>query len=919
MTPKPATLFERERPEAALREALAAVRSGRGRCVFLVAPAGLGKTALLDTALRHWQSEGLRLGHAVASPMEMAIPFGLLDRAISMLGGTDAIGEVTNVDLAEPSSSRLYRTMRWLEKACAEAPLLLALDDLHWSDGDSLELLGYLCRRITQLPVAVLATLRPEPDRAHQLVDDLVTTVGASVIALAPLTKHASSALAARTLGRELTDAESEAIWRGAAGTPLLVKTAAEALLEGSPIDTLVRDGNEGLRFVLERFAGVGHEPLAYAKAASVFGVRFRRLLAAQLAHMDEHGDASAHELLVRARLVEDLGGGWSRFVHPLFAQGLFEALPPSTREELHARAFRLLVDAGLPDGEAAGHAYAGALVGDPLAIEISARAGQAAAAQGAFEVAVTHLARALELAGDRKPLALRLAHAGVLVALTRTEEAHAACEEILADPLLAAPARSEVLRLLAQAAFVANHPDDSQRLFEEAAAAVADDPADEGRVLLHAVSTCLVTSKMHWIEAAARRAVELVPATAVEHAPSELLHAYARLIGGDPGGVAVIGSVTTAWHAGSLAVDPASRWAIAFHLQSAGKLLERYEDSARIFESEYERARRDGSPLLMSTMAISHADNLHRLGRAREALDLVDESNALSRYTMTPWYDLARSALLAELDRGDEAAPHLAVLREFVASIPRGFTAIVALWRDLLEGRRLLEAGRPEQASEMMSDARSLSEETGLLHPMLVPWGPFAIEAHLRAGRLELAEPLVDHLDGLARRLDLRWPTAVVALGRAQLAAAHGERDLADGLFAAAIEAHRSTGMPVFCAEALLAYGSHLRRTRRALEARAPLREAVALAESSDSPRVARHALAELAAAGGRRQRLLPSETALTSRETQVAALAAEGHTNAEIAAALYLSVKTVEHHLGRIYQKLGVSSRRALVGRPW
>lgn len=903
-------LLERNDAERRLDQVLASSRSSVGQCAFLVAPAGVGKTALLDLAARSWQAAGLPLGHAVGSPMETEIPFGLIDRATSMLGGTEAIREVSDIDHADPGLSRFYRTMRWLEKTCATAPVLLALDDLHWSDDDSIGLIGYICRRIRQLPVAVLGTLRPEPSRANSLVEDLAATAGAHLVPLTPLTRDSCSVLAARFLPRDPTEVEADAIWRSTGGVPLLVEAAAEGLNHGTEPGNLTEARWDPPLFLLKRFAGLGEEPFSYATKAAIFGIRFRRVLAARLAGLDETDGARAHDRLVRAHLLEELDGGLSRFVHPLFAQGLLDALGPASQQELHARAFRLLLETGAPDAEAAEHAYAASLYGDPLAVEVMARAGRSAAAQGAFRAATTHFARAIELAGDRAELPLRLAHASMLVALARVEEASQRCEELLADFLLPTSARAEALRLLGQSAFMANRPADAQRLFEEAATTCSDQAA-EGRGLFHAALTCLPTSTVYWVERTAKLALVRLDGQAPELPSCNLLHAYAQLLTADPSKVAVVEDALTQWMAGTFPVEPGARWAIAFHLHGATRLLERYDDALRIFESEYSRARRDGSPLLAATVAISHADMLHRLGRTARALDLVNEASALSDHNWAPWVNVAQAALLCELDRVADASTHFAILRDFASAAPRGFGAAVALWADTLEARLLLEAGQPEAASDVMADARELSEETGLLHPLVVPWWPVAVEAHLRAGRRGLAEALADHMEQIAVRLELRWPAAVAALARAQLSEVGEE---AERRFEAAVKLHHEAAQPLYSAEALIAYGTYLRRARRPLEARERLREAVAIAESSGSRRLARRAHAELAAAGGRRARLAPRD-GLTSRERQVAELAAAGHSNAEIAVALFLSAKTVEHHLESIYRKLGINSRRSLM----
>jgi DNA-binding CsgD family transcriptional regulator len=178
-------------------------------------------------------------------------------------------------------------------------------------------------------------------------------------------------------------------------------------------------------------------------------------------------------------------------------------------------------------------------------------------------------------------------------------------------------------------------------------------------------------------------------------------------------------------------------------------------------------------------------------------------------------------------------------------------------------------------------------------------------------------ARELVEDLEGLTKRLSCRWPRAVLELGRARLAAAEGRTEEADQRFHAALEIFAGLGMPIFHAEALLDHGADLRRSGRPRLAREPLARSLELAEAAGAERVARLARAELAVAGGRRRRRASDSRELTVQEQHVAACAADGMTNAQIAAALHLSPKTVGHHLQHIYAKLDIHSRRELIRR--
>lgn len=156
-----------------------------------------------------------------------------------------------------------------------------------------------------------------------------------------------------------------------------------------------------------------------------------------------------------------------------------------------------------------------------------------------------------------------------------------------------------------------------------------------------------------------------------------------------------------------------------------------------------------------------------------------------------------------------------------------------------------------------------------------------------------------------------------MIALGHAGLAALEGRRELAIERYGSAVEQFAELPMPLEPAQTLVAFGTYLRRNGQPHAARGPLAEAVAICEAARAERLARIVRAELAASGGRRRRRDQDGSALTAQEQRVAAPASEGLANGEIPARLHLSPKTVGFHLQRVYEKLGIHSRRELIRR--
>jgi DNA-binding CsgD family transcriptional regulator len=209
------------------------------------------------------------------------------------------------------------------------------------------------------------------------------------------------------------------------------------------------------------------------------------------------------------------------------------------------------------------------------------------------------------------------------------------------------------------------------------------------------------------------------------------------------------------------------------------------------------------------------------------------------------------------------------------------------------------------------------LTLEVGLGEPCVVPWAGHAITAHLICGDLAEARRVLAWLEVCARRLPCRWPRIAAATGRALLAEHDGDRERAEAEFAVALSLHDHVGLPLERVETLLDWGAFLRRGGQLVRSRPVLAQALAAAEACGSPWLAARARTEHGLAGGRRRRRQDDPDALTPAEGRVARLAAEGLGNREIAEQLWLSVNTVGTHLRRIYAKLGIHSRRELLGR--
>jgi DNA-binding CsgD family transcriptional regulator len=905
-------LWERGDVSEVVTGLLAAARAGRGGVLFVEGDAGLGKSSILERAQELAQPD-LRVGLGQGDAMEMSLPFGVLDQAIAALGGP-ALAVGTHVADARPE--QLYRLLRWL--ATMEDGVLLALDDLHWADSDSLELLSRLCRRIDALPVTVIATLRTWPEDARAVVSGLVGSGVARRHRLAPLSRHGSAAMLAERAGRPLPDAAATRAWELCAGNPLLLEQVALAIGRGT-IDAEAAErwpnlGVDGL--LLSRFAGLPPSALRCVRAASVLGVRFRPEVAAEVAGTEAIDADRAVEALSQSGLIEQTAAGAVRFVHPLFAQALYDDLSGPLRARLHARSFEVLAQRGL-DAEAAEHARRAGL-GDAAVVTALERAGRAALDVGALQTAATQLTTAVDLAGERASTSLLLAQGDALLGKGDPIAASRAYERVLSRAALDAGVRAAALRMRGRALSAGGDHVTAAASFTEAVdLLLVSDPAAAAAALVdHALSMRIVLGPRGCLPLA-RRAIALAADGRDDtlRVRAGAAHGFLTVMAGDAAGLDATAAAAAAVQANPRPelADPAWTWGLTSIHAHAAKYLEHFDVAARCFRSVRVAAEQRGSAEALTMSLIGEAEVAARTGRLTEALELSERADELTELVPlgATYNAVVRFLVLLHLDRPTEADVYRQQLEALLDQRDEGTTRA---WLLHLNGIRHLGLGRPAAAAAVYLQVEQLYERLGIGEPCVVPWAGRAVIAHARAGRDADAARVLDWLDACAAHLPCRYPRVAAAFGRAELAMRRADHGASERHFREALDLHDGAELAMERASTLLAYGNMLRQSGAPARARRILGDALDAALAMGTPALARYAREGLASTGGRRRRRTP-DGHLTPQELRIARLVKAGSSRRDIAERLTVSEATVRTHLEHIYAKLDIHSARELM----
>ncbi|HET9058389.1 MAG TPA: AAA family ATPase [Acidimicrobiales bacterium] len=911
-------LLERDGPRFALETALGRAHEGKRASVFVVGEAGLGKSVLLDMAVEEALQLGFEVARAYGEATQMALPFGYISQLFPDWEADEVLSFVPALPPGERAGAAWQRLQAWSSRR-REVPLLLALDDLHWADRDSLMLLGLLARQRSQSRLAIVGTQRPWPDEASAMARALTTSRQAETLSLQPLSQAASIELVTRLAGPETARELAPALGELCAGNPLLLHELCAGAASGLP--ALNSHG-----ILISRFTGLSAAGMDYARAAAVSGVQFRPSVAGAVAGLGPVEARRSLDDLCRSGLVEGGEGGKAAFTHALLRQALYDDLPEPLRAELHAETFAHLLREHAPVGEVAAHALAAHLRGE-AAVRSLAQAGTDALHGGALQAAIGWFEAALELGRDDCPPEVHLRLAEALDGAGAAGKAAEVCRRALDNSAhLDQVTIASLQRLLGRALFQMGHWDEAEESFEKAAGnALAADCELATQILLEASLLTLYGPGVRRSLFFAERAGDLlVPGSDAQlSAWVRAARGHARSLMADPSGAEEVRAAMASLPSGTgmRGLNGASVWGPRMIQLQTAKQAERFDEAVAAYEMAIKEAK--ASPLRFSDgiYAVAHADTVARLGRIAESRDILLAADDDSPWfaTRRPWahvglaytnYELADFAQAAHYCEKVEGA-----IGEGDATVP-----LLRFWLWYVRSGLHLAAGDMASAARLAERAEAGAEACGVAEPCF-PWHSAAIQAYLAAGRFTDAERCVARLERHCEQVPCRWPRTVAARGRAQLAELSGDHETASQWFEQACEWQRDLPMPLVKAETLIRYGAFLRRRRLSAQARQVLGQAVNITLACGARRLEMAATEELHLSGGRRryrQGTTPGQPGwdnrITPAQRRVAALAAEGLTNEEIGRRLFISARTVEHHLSSVYAALGLSGRRQL-----
>jgi DNA-binding CsgD family transcriptional regulator len=909
-------LLGRTRECEQLDQLLARARNGQSEALLVRGEAGIGKSALCAYAAE--QAGEMTVLRACGTPTESELAFsGLADALRPVLALRDEIPErqaaalASALALGPPLESGRFSicaaTLSLLAAAAEQQPVLVIVDEAQWLDLSSTEALLFAARRLEADGVVFLFALR---DGQATLLE----RAELRELRLAPLDRRAAEALLASRSETSIAPEVAEQLLLAAAGNPLALTELPALVSPGQlagkePLDEELPSATTLERAFLRQVESLPEEcrEALLVATASDSGDLDTVTSALIALGIDPRSLGPAE----KARLVS-VRAGSLEFRHPLLRAAIYHAAPSVARRAAHQA---LAHDAGGKQqvDRRAWHLAAAAPAQDEAAADALEQAALAARRRGGRAEAASAFQRAGELGAEGPERARRLREAALDAWLVgradRARELLGAALGNADDPRV----RAGIQHRRGIIEMWQGSPMSAHRLLVEKAAEVEElDCARAAKMLTDASWACFMAAEIATGLATAERACEAgAKAGGIAETLAKAAYGIALVLGGEAKrAVPLFSGYLTLLD--SLESSPSP--GLYQPLRPDGQLLMWFE--------EFDRAR-EGLTLTIDTArtesalgalpyALSILSDLDfRTGNwaaayagATEAVRIAHETHQVT----TLAFSLSCLARLeAAQGRGDECRAHSEQALEIASPSIGAVVALSGSGLGLLE----LGLGRLDEALDHLEPLARRAAEHGLREPGVIQWAPDLIEAYVRLGRNEEAELALADFERLARQTERTWALAAAHRCRGLLAT----EDEFEAEFERALELHNRMRTPFECARTELCLGERLRRARRRADARAPLHSALETFERLGATPWSERARAELAASGETARRRDPyAAEELTPQELQVALVVARGATNKEAGASLFLSPKTIETHLGRVYRKLNVRSRTEL-----
>lgn len=810
----------------------------------------------------------------------------------------------------------LHGLYRLTVNLMAHRPVALVLDDAHECDEHSLRWLDFLLRRTGDLPLLVVLARRIGPEPAvpgawADLAGQRLTTT----LCLRPMTRTDIGAMAQQVFGPAVTPAFTERVAAVSGGNPrtvtrLLHELRSDGVLpnaEGGHRATEIggRLVARSVRELLDsQVPWVGRVATAIAVLGEDSLVHVGALAGVSIALVED-----ALTLLRRAKAVAP---GRVDLVHDEVRRAVLEPVDPRELAELRTRAALLLSDAGRPSEEVARHLLQVPGPSEPWMLALLRDAARLADGRGAPATAARYLYRVLKAEPNDVPTRLRLA-----VSLAETDPFRAAAllrEALEGAADLSARARFAVqyamtCLTLHRTAAARKELDELQEAFR-ADPGPAARPADhELRRLMEAASLIVGSTRAGTAAASIRERATRLPAACADtpvQLQGEALTALLTALDGR----SLRRAVERARGVLDASGTAPNSWPLITSAVTLG-LADETADALAALDRVLAHSTEAGAVWLRALALSNRALVLHSVGAIPDALAdarvAVESIAAESRCACQPMPQLALASVLIDCGEADGAE---AVLARVEQPAPDGSALEYHLYL-MARARARWAVGDGETALRLLFDCGSAQERAGLANPVFAPWWSDATHILAALNRTQEAERIAAHGSALARQ----WGSAR-ALGLAALA--HGATTPGQAgveLLTEAVEKLSGSPARTEQARAELVLGRALLTTGHPQGARAHLRIAADLARSCGALALAKEARHRLITAGGRMQEITPARAdMLTGMERKVAALALQGASNRQIAASLFVTVRTVEMHLTSVYRKLGVSGRAGL-----